>query len=113
LRYTKAGGGDQTEERRVGRAPQRGGKPSRGRDQLRDLLLAVDVRGHSLADGTEHRIVGNLGAWFELPQPAREGPQDLEPTRPRARIGAVASIAPGPLSHHLQRDRPTGFESVR
>lgn len=65
----QTGGGDQSEQRFIGRPPQAwsGTKMACCRQQIDDLPVAVDVRGQSLPDSAEGGVVGYLGVRLELP----------------------------------------------
>jgi len=81
---TKSRAGDEAEKRLIdhtAHAPRRL-EPSRGGQQIDDLMLAVDVRSQPLVQTAEDRVGGDLRAWFELLQPAGERTQMLKPARP-------------------------------
>jgi hypothetical protein len=108
LGHPQPAAADQTEQRLEDNAAQARcrAEPARGTQQFDELLVAVDVRRLSLGQTTEDRIVGDLGARLELPQPSRERAQQLEPARPGARIGAAVAVAPRPVGHDLHGQRP-------
>jgi hypothetical protein len=59
------------------------------------------MRGQPFVQAAEDRVVRNLGARFELLQPARERTQMLQPARPSLGVTAVMAVAPRPFGHDL------------
>ena len=66
---TQTGRRDQAEQRLVGRPAQasRGAEAARCGQQVDDLLVAINVRGQSLADSAKDGVVRYLGVWLDFP----------------------------------------------
>ena len=110
----QSGAGDQTEQRLEGEAAharRRSELPRRGQ-QRNDLALAVDVRRLALGQAPIDRVIGNLGTWLELLQPAGERAQVLQSARPGARVTAAVAVATRPVGHGLRSQRSAMADSA-
>ena len=64
--------------------------------------------------GPEGRLIGHLGRWLELLQPARKRPEQTQSASRRTPITLAPLGLPRPGSHHLDGERSavTGFPDM-
>jgi hypothetical protein len=112
--YAQARGSDQSEQCLESRRAQTAswGESPRGRQQLDDLVLPVDVRRHASRHHSEERLVGYLGARFELAQPACKWAQQLQPSCPRLWSASPPLVAACPVGHALDRQWPVRLLTI-
>jgi hypothetical protein len=106
--------GYQSEQGPHDRTAQRRPDPSGRFEQRFDLLVAEYVRCDPAGDRSEGRLVGDLGRWLELLQPARKRPKQTQSASRRTPITLPPLDLQRPSSHHVNGkwSAVTGFLDI-